>query len=199
MHKFLNLSAGILFVFSTVGCSGPSGSNAAASNKTVLKAKGIQVTIDEGGQFPEFLVGRWTQGDGWEFNFEPNGVLFSIRHTLGSVEMKPYYIARVPVLGNKEAEFKPGGWFVNYTPSTRFLTVQIAVEDFNFPMGEGSLTGSSVDIFTGPVSKDGTIWQVTWTSFPDYTGHTKEEPNYKLPVMDPNGDVREVVFEKAAK
>jgi hypothetical protein len=76
------------------------------------------------------------------------------------------------------------------------LTVRITVEDFNFPMGEDFLTGSSVDIFTGPVSKDGTVWQVTWTSFPDYTGHTKELPNYKLPVMDPNGDVHEVVFEK---
>ncbi|MGA2093174.1 MAG: hypothetical protein ABSH16_07195 [Sedimentisphaerales bacterium] len=198
MRKFLILSVGILVVFSAAGCSG-SAENKAASNKTIVTAKGIQVTIDEGGQFPEFLVGRWVQGDGWEFNFEPNGVLSYIRHTLGGVEMKPYYIARVPVLGNKEAVFKPGGWYVNYTPSTRLLTVQITVEDFNFPIGEGTLTGSSVDVFTGPVSKDGTIWQVTWTHFPDLTGHTKELPDYKLPAHDPNGEVREVVFDKVTE
>ncbi|MGD0077419.1 MAG: hypothetical protein ABSB91_02200 [Sedimentisphaerales bacterium] len=196
MRKFLILVSGVLFVFSAVGCSAPTGQKAAVSNKTVLKAKGIQVTIDEGGQFPEFLVGRWVQGDGWEFNFEPNGILSYIRHTLGGVEMKPYYIARVPVVGDKEAVFKPGGWFVDYTPSTRILTVQITVEDFNFPMGEGTLTGSSVDIFTGPVSKDSTIWQATLTHFQDYTVHTKELPNTKLPMRDPEGDVSEVIFEK---
>ena len=196
MRELLILSVSILFVFSAVGCSGPLGSNVAASNKTVVTAGGIQVIIDEGGQFPDLLVGKWAQGDGWELNFEPNGVLSHIRHVFGKVEMKPYYVAHIPVLGNKEALFKPGGWFVNYTPSSRLLTVKITIEDFNFPIGEDSLTGSSVDILTGPVSEDGTIWQVTWTSFPDYVGHTKELPNYKLPVLDPNGDVREVVFEK---
>lgn len=197
MQKFLISLMSILLVFSVVGCSGQIGNKAVASDKTVLAEPGIQVTIDEGGHFPDFLVGKWWQGDGWEFNFEPNGILSSIRHTLGSVEMKPYYVARTPVLGNKEAVFKPGGWFVNYTPSTRVLMVQITVEDFNFPMGEDSLTGNCVDIFTGPVSKDGTIWQTTWTHFQDYTGHTKELPNYKLPMRDPQGDIREVIFEKA--
>jgi hypothetical protein len=196
MHKFLISSMSILFVFSVVGCSGQTADKTAGSNKTIVTAAGIQVTINEGGQFPEFLVGRWVQGDGWEFNFEPNGVLSSIRHTLGTVEMKPYYVARTPVLGNKEAVFKPGGWFVNYTPSTRILTVQITVEDFNFPMGEDSLTGNCADMFTGPVSNDGTIWQVTWTHFHDYTVHTKELPNTKLPMRDPEGDVHEAVFEK---
>jgi hypothetical protein len=196
MHKFLFLSVSVLFVFSAVGCSGQTGDKTAASNRTVLTEKGIQVTINEGGQFPAFLAGKWAQGDGWEFNFEPNGVLSSIRHTLGSVEMKPYYVARTPVLGGKEAVFKPGSWFVNYIPSMQVLTVQITVEDFNFPVGEGSLTGNCVDIFTGPVSKDGTIWQATWTHFQDYTGHTKELPNYKLPMRDPQGEIREVVFEK---
>ena len=187
---------GILFVFSAVGCSGNVNNKSTKSNRTIVTAAGIQVTIDEGGQFPDFFAGKWAGPDSWGFDFEPNGILSSIKHTLGGVEMKPYYIARIPVRGNKEAVFKPGGWFVNYTPSTRLLTVQITIEDFNFPMGEDSLTGNSVDIFTGPVSKDGTIWQVTWTSFPDYVGHTRELPNYRLPVMDPNGDVREVVFEK---
>lgn len=196
MRNFLILSAGAILVFWAAGCSGQMGDKAAASNKTVLTEKGIQVTIDEGGQFPEFLVGRWVQGGGWELNFEPNGVLSSIRHNLGTVEMKPYYIARAPVVGNKEAVFKPGGWFVNYTPSTRILTVQITVEDFNFPMGEGTLAGNSADIFTGPVSNDGTIWQVTWTHFHDYNVHTKELPNAKLPMRDPEGDVIETVFEK---
>lgn len=186
----------ILFVFSAVGCSGQTADKSAASDKTIVTALGMQVTIDEGGQFPEFLVGKWQQGDGWEFNFEPNGILSYIRHTLGGVEMKPYYIAHTPVLGNKEAVFKPGAWFVNYTPSTRLLTVRITVEDFNFPMGEGSLTGSSVDIFTGPVSKDGTVWQATWTQFQDYTAHTPELPNTKLPMRDPEGDVRDAIFEK---
>jgi hypothetical protein len=196
MSKFLILSACILLVFSAVGCSGQTGDKTAASNRTVLTEKGIQVTIDKGGHFPAFLVGKWWQGDGWEFNFKPNGILSSIKHTLGGVEMKPYYIAHTPVLGNKEAVFKPGGWFVDYMPSTRVLTVQITVEDFNFPMGEDSLTGNCVDIFTGPVSKDGTVWQATWTHFQDYTAHTKELPNAKLPMRDPEGDVREVVFEK---
>jgi hypothetical protein len=197
MRKSLILSVSVFMVFSVIGCSGASNARTDMSNKTVITATGIQVTIEEGGQFPAFLVGRWTQGDGWEFNFEPNGILSSIRHTLGGVEMKPYYIASVPVLGNKEAAFKPGGWFVNYTPSTRVLTVQITVEDFNFPMGEGSLTGNCVDIFTGPVSKDGTVWQVTWTHFQDYTAHTQELPNTKLPMRDPDGDVREVIFDKS--
>jgi hypothetical protein len=200
MQRFLVLPLSILLVCLTGGCSSSAGNKSAKADKTgstTLTAKGIEVTIEGGGQFPKPFAGRWTGPELWEFNFEPNGVISSMIHTLGGVEMKPWYIVRVPVLGGNEAVFRPGLWFVHYTPSTRILTVKITVEDFNFPAGEGTLTGNCVDIFTGPVSEDGTVWNVTWTNFPDYTGHTKELPNYKLPVLDPNGEVREVVFEKA--
>jgi hypothetical protein len=38
----------------------------------------VEVAVEGGGQFPEFLTGKWKADEGgWEFVFEPNGTISS--------------------------------------------------------------------------------------------------------------------------
>ncbi len=161
--------------------------------------RGIEVIIEGGGEFPQFLVGRWkADKDGWEFVFEPNGAISSAVISLGRVRMKPGEITTVPMKMGGKGIFEPGKWMVHYTPAGRELIVKISLKNFYVELGKDVLEGKSTDIFTGPVSKDGKVWQVDWTNFPDYTVHTAKYP--KFPVhRDPNqGVTYSLIFEKVA-
>jgi len=47
--------------------------------------------------------------------------------------------------------------------------------------------------------KDGTRWEAVWTSFPDYTAHTSEYPNFDM-FPDPNySETKMLVFEKVGE
>jgi hypothetical protein len=200
MHKFMILPLSILLIFSTGGCSVPAENKSAAADKsssTSLTAKSIEVIVEGGGQFPKFLAGRWTGPEGWEFNFEPNGLISTAIFTLGRVTLRPGQITRVPMKMGGEGVFEPGQWLVHYDHSNQELTVKVSLKHFTAQLGDSVLEGKTTDIFIGPVSKDWKIWQTVWTSLPEFTAHTPELPNYNLPVHDANGEVREVVFEKA--
>jgi len=51
---------------------------------------GVEVIVDDGGQFPSFLVGTWKAKDGgWEFVFEPDGKISSAIVSIGRAKLQP--------------------------------------------------------------------------------------------------------------
>ena len=163
--------------------------------------KGVEVIIEDGGQFPEFLVGRWKAygKSGWEFVFKPDGTISSIIHSLGRVRLKPGQVTTVPMKMGGKSVYEPGQWFVYYTPATRELTVKIILKSFYAEVGGGIVEGKSKDIFTGKIDEDGKTWLVDQTSFPDYTAHTDKYPNFRM-AEDPNtGITITLTFEKVEK
>ena len=159
--------------------------------------RGVEVIIEGGGEFPEFLVGRWkADKHGWEFVFEPDGAISSAVISLGRVRIRPGEITTVPMKMGGKGVFEPGEWMVYYAPAGRELTVKISLKNFYMELGEDVLEGKSTDIFAGPISQDGKVWLADWTSFPDYTAHTAKYPNFKMS-GDPNQGVTDsLIFEK---
>jgi hypothetical protein len=135
----------------------------------------VEVIIEDGSQFPQFLVGRWkANAHGWQFVFEPNGTISSAVISMGEVEIIPGQTATFPTRGGGEAVFKPGLWTVQYDPQFRELTVEVVFDYIHFEMGPDLLEGKSRDVFVGEVSQDGKTWQADWVSFPDYMAYASQ-------------------------
>ncbi len=158
---------------------------------------GVEVIIEGGGEFPEFLVGGWkADKHGWQFVFEPDGAISSAVISLGRIRMKPGEVTTVPMKMGGKGVFEPGEWMVHYAPAGRELTVKISLKNFYVELGKGVVEGKSTDIFVGPISQDGQGWLADWTSFPVYTAHTPEYPNFPM-YEDPNqGLTYSLIFEK---
>ncbi len=159
--------------------------------------KGIEVIIEGGGEFPEFLVGKWkADKDGWEFVFQPDGTISSAVISLGRVRLKPGQVTTVPMKMGGKGIYEPGEWMVHYAPAGRELMVKISLKNFYVELGKGVVEGKSTDIFAGPISQDGKVWLADWTSFPDYTAHTAEHPNFILSDGTDAAITKALVFEK---
>ena len=161
---------------------------------------GVDVIIEGGGEFPQFLVGKWkADKDGWEFVFEPDGTISSAVISLGRIRMKPGELTVIPMKMGGKGIFEPGEWMVHYAPAGRELTVKISLKNFYIELGKDVLEGESKDIFTGPISQDSKFWQVDWTSFPDYVAHTAEYPDFQMS-EDPNyGISKTLIFERVTE
>lgn len=165
--------------------------------KDAVKSGGVEVTVDDDGQFPAFLVGTWKANQGgWEIVFEPGGKIASAVVSLGRVKMTPGKVTTVPMELGGKGIFTPGLWTVQYLNEQRQLIVEIAIENFRVEMGENIVRGRTRDFFVGEVSKDGTLWWAERFSFPEYTVDTAKFPDYKLPA-DPNENPKEkLLFQK---
>lgn len=159
--------------------------------------RGIEVIIEGGGEFPESLAGVWkADKKGWEFVFEPDGTISSAVITMGRIRMKPGEVTTVPMKMGGKGVYEPGEWIVYYAPVGRELMVQISLKNFYVELGENSLEGKSTDIFNGPISQDGKLWQANWTSYFDYVAHTTEYPDFPMS-EDPNIGISQIlIFEK---
>jgi len=185
--KQLVLFAGFVVLLSGLGgCQGP------ARDKS-----GIEVIIEGNGEFPESLAGVWkADKDGWEFVFEPDGTISSAVISLGRVRMKPGETTVIPMKMGGKGVFEPGEWIVHYFPAGQELMVKISLKNLYVELGEDSLEGKSTDIFAGPVLKEGKVWQVEWTSFPDYVAHTAKHPNFPMTEDPDYGVSKTLIFEK---
>jgi hypothetical protein len=161
---------------------------------------GIEVIIEGGGEFPESLAGVWrADKNGWEFVFEPDGKISSAVITLGRVRMKPGEVTTVPMKMGGKGIYEPGEWMLYYIPVDRELMVKISLKNFHVELGKDSLEGKSTDIFNGPVSKDGKLWQVNWTSYFDYVAHTSQHPDFII-TEDPNRGISQtLIFQKVTE
>lgn len=161
------------------------------------RSKAVEVIIEDGGEFPEFLVGRWKANKhNWEFVFEPDGTISSAVISLGKVRMTPGTTTYVPMKLGGKGVFEPGLWTVQYSKAQRRLAVGISVKRFRAELGKNLIEGSRRDAFIGTVSEDGKQWEAEWYSFPQYVAHTKQR--HELAV-DPNDNPIDVlVFKKTS-
>jgi hypothetical protein len=136
----------------------------------------LKVIVEDGGKFPEFLVGKWEGNGGWGFIFEPGGNIFVARIAMGRAEIVPGEIKTIPTHMGGEAIYVPGDWLVVYSPSERELAVDMVMNYIRVEMGDKVLQGKTRDIIIGTVSEDGKLWRGTVSSFPEYEGFPTE-PN----------------------
>ncbi len=131
----------------------------------------LEVIVEDGGKFPESLVGKW-EGDkgGWAFIFEPDGRISRARISMGRTEIVPGQIKTLPTHGGGQAIYVPGDWSVIYSPADRELTVDIVMNYIHIDMGAQALQGKTRDIISGTVSEDGKLWRTIVSSFPEYEG-----------------------------
>lgn len=176
-----------VFLLSLMGCQVPGN-------------KGVEITIEGTGGSPELLAGTWkADRGGWEINFEPNGSISSVVHTIGRIQLEPLKTKTVPLKKGGKGVYRPGKWFVNYNTDIRELLVEIELAHFKTELGQNVVEGKSTDIFAGPVSEDGTQWQAQWFSYPEYYVTTDKYDHHKLPI-DPNESSRGLlVFSKIDK
>ena len=165
-----------------------------------IKNSGVEVTVEDNGRFPSYLVGTWiADRGGWEFVFDSEGKITSAVVSIGRVRLKPGRKTTVPMEMGGKGTFIPGLWTVQYLPDQRQLIVEISINSFSVGLGENIIKGSTRDFFIGQVSKDGTQWWTERFSYPEYIVDTDKFPNYKLPT-DPNENPREnILFQKVPK
>lgn len=161
----------------------------------------VQVTVEGGGQFPQFLVGTWKDDKyGWEFVFEPDGTISSAVIDVGKIRVTPSKrITTARLKGRGESVYKLGQWTVQYSPSVRELAVEVVVEYYRLTLdkqGRG-LTGHSTDWFVGPVSEDSQRWEAEWFTFQKNILLSPEPSEFPF---DPNDNPIDVlVFRKQQK
>jgi len=144
---------------------------------------GVEVIIENGGEFPEFLVGRWVaDGHGWEFVFEEDGTISSAVINFGRMTVTPGHPNPITKEMGGEGIVEPGEWMVYYSPSSRELTVKISIKKLYMyvDLNENAVEGKCEDVFVGTVSEDNSFWQAYWTGFPEYTVHTAGKLNEEL-------------------
>ncbi|UCC98854.1 MAG: hypothetical protein JSW66_02965 [Phycisphaerales bacterium] len=161
---------------------------------------GVEVIIEGGRSFPDFLVGTWkAERGGWEFVFEPDGTISSAVVSLGRVRLKPGQVTTVPMQLDGEGVFRPGPWAVQYSYEQRELIVDIKIEDFRIELGEGVVKGRTQDIFVGSISGDGRLWWAERFSYPEYIADTKKYPNHKLDVEHSDTPREGLLFQKVGE
>ena len=184
MKQLLVLAGCVVVLAGLVGCQNAN--------------SGVDVIIEGGGKFPEFLVGRWKdEQKGWEFVFEPDGTISSAVIDSGFMAVVPSEgIATKPMKMDGKAVYELGRWTVQYSPNQRKLSVEVVVDFFHVDIGRDALEGYSLDWFVGPVSEDGTQWEAEWMSAPMFIALTPEPT--ELPV-DPNDTIQTLLFEKVTE
>lgn len=165
MKQLLVLSGCVVVLLGLVGCQ-----NA---------GRGVEKIVDSNEQFPEFLVGVWKADEyNWTFKFEPDGTILRLEHMLaGKVRMEE---GGSQLEGREEgsyAVFIMGPYNVNYTASTRELSVRIVLDYFRMEMPIGVLEGASDDYFKGLVSEDGKTWKADWIGYTELEGADRPDLN----------------------
>jgi len=160
----------------------------------------VEVLIDGDESFPAVMAGRWKdKSQGWEFVFEPDGSISSaVIYPLGKITVIPGQTTVVPMKKGGKGVYEPGKWFVQYSPKTRELAVEVVMKHFREEMGGGVLEGDIRDVFVGEVSEDYKYWRAEWISYPKYVVSTPNEPEPQELPVDPNDTITELLFEQVA-
>jgi len=157
----------------------------------------VTAVTDDGSLFPAALAGRWVSDQqGWEFVFEPDGRIASAVIGFGHVRIVPGQTTTATTRANEQAVFTPGQWVVHYDAAARMLTVKIAMDRVQVPMGANTLEGASTDAFTGVVSPSMDTWQAQWSAFTDYKARTRDGKTVDLGTDDTHGQTQQLVFTK---
>jgi len=164
-------------------------------------SKGLKITIEGGGKFPEHLAGTW-KGDqqGWEVVIEKDGTISSAVIPFGQVRVKPSQKITVPMKMNKTSVYESGQWAADYDPATGELAVTIVIDSFHVEVGpNGIIDGRITESLFGMVDEKENTWRAEWYTTPVYIVNTDELKDHPLET-NPDGEFRgEVVFTKDLK
>ena len=174
--------------------------NGCDSGQKLINDPNMQVNLIGTDSFPRQLVGRWRSDRfGWEIEFAKNGAISSIVHPLGNIEVSEGHETSVPLIFNGKGVVRPGKWIVEYDKTTRNLTVEINLDSFVFQKLEDVVEGKSKDIFSGPISGDGTQWEAFWQTYPEYIITTDIYNKKVLPIDDEQHDAGVLIFQKIGR
>ena len=187
MRELLFLT-GCFVLLAAAGCKKPP--------EAIGEKSGVNVIIEGGGEFPEFLAGRWkADKGGWEFVFERDGSISSAVIKDGTIEGKPGKgVTKTTFKQVGTVEYELGVWTVQYTPYNRELVVEVVVDYFKLDVGITTLEGKSRDSFIGPVSEEDGIWEAEWFSFPEH--FVLLQKPQKIPFDPNNNPIDTLVFKK---
>ncbi|MCJ7778147.1 MAG: hypothetical protein MUP16_07535 [Sedimentisphaerales bacterium] len=186
MKQLLFLLGCAVLLSALAGCQSPTGNNS-----------GVEVFVKDGGEFPQFLVGRWEANkkndlNYWRIVFEPNGAISSVVIPLGEVEVRPNQTTEAQGPKGEPGFFEAGNFQVYYNPQSREFSVNIKIKQFYLERvleWNVILKGSWEYFIVGDVSEDGKTWAGDVFSSPDIT---VLEP-------DPNSTEDKSKFKETAK
>jgi len=142
------------------GCNGP-----VSSNPSVVG-------------FPPELAGTWqAEGEVWKIVLTPAGEVNSVLVPMAETEVRPNQTTEFEMQDGSFSHITAGECIAEYNPSTRELFVSIELKDIYVSFPADSLAGNSLDIFRGPVSKDGSTWNTEWTNIFDYGPRFPQDEN----------------------
>ena len=170
MKNLLVLFVCLVSLINLAGCQ---------ESKYIMTPGKLEVVIIGDGEFPEELAGNW-KGDRWAFTFEKDGRISKAIISMAKAEIIPGKITTVSSIGGT-ATFVPGDWLVTYDPDNRELTVKVVMNYINIELDKDAFRGKNEDIIIGTVSEDGSVWETTVNSFPDYERFPV--PPEELPVI----------------
>ena len=132
--------------------------------------RGVEVIIEGGDEFPEFLVGRWdaTIGAYRQIIFAADGSISAVGISVGIPGAKPARLIPnettvVEMEYGRQQTVKLGDCVADYSPETRELIVFIDVEHLRMVYGPDLIVeGNRKDVLVGTVSEDGKTWEAGW-------------------------------------
>jgi hypothetical protein len=129
--------------------------------------------------FPPALAGTW-QADGsvWRIVLSKDGKVESAVVLMGQAEIKPNETTKFEMKDGRFSHITAGDCIAEYKPAGRELVVSIEQKDIYIPLpGNDVLAGNSVDVFSGPVSRDGKTWNARQLTVFDYGPRFPQDEN----------------------
>ena len=180
-------------VFLSTGLAGISGCDSHNKN-------GVEVSVKGGGPFPAYLAGTWKcEKEELEIDFKADGTISAAALPMGKRKLQPGKTLDVNEGPQYKAVFEPGIWNVRYEPVERVLSVDLPLDHFRVENELGVIEGKSRDLFSGPVSQDGLVWNADWYCFPEYYVTDSNNINIKhfqLPIDANDNPISTLIFRK---
>ncbi len=166
MNRTEILTIIVILLLSVTGCQDTAKQDRIKYDMTPGK---VEVIVEGGGAFPDFLVGNWKGNkDQWGIAFAHDGSISEVRISLGSVKLVPSKKTILPTRDGGEAIYIPGDWTVVYMPKTHELAVRIMVSYINIGIGENSLIGKQEYTLEGTINEEGNIWETIVSDYPEF-------------------------------
>jgi hypothetical protein len=169
--------------------------------------RAVEAVIEGGGEFPQFLVGRWKdEKKTWEFVFEPDGTISSVVDSVFQERLRPNQTTEVRGRGGEPGIFEAGECELYYDPESREISATIEIKRVYMEIGGGILDGTCDYFVAGNVWEDEETWEADIYTLlnlavllPD-PNSVGEEPTFKHSGFlkgDPNEDnYKHLIFTK---
>ena len=127
--------------------------------------------------FPRSMVGVWETekhfltSKKWGIKFEEDGSVKKVIHNLaGPINLSEGGVTLGDLESDDYAVFVMGPCTTKYDAQNKFLEVDIVVDNFVIKKGTIYLEGNATDRFSGPVPKNGQVWEVERRTFATLDG-----------------------------